>query len=87
VVELLVIGQPEETHEHEPALDHYGHGGGDQVRPIAGDHEVHLIDIEQLRIDAGDGRWLALIVVVDELHRSPEQAARFVDVITPELHG
>ena len=46
VVELLVIGQPEEAHEHEPALDHNGHGRGDEVRPITRDDEVHLIDIE-----------------------------------------
>src|SRR5262245_8133878 len=66
IVELLIIGQPKETHEYEIALDDEGHGRGDLVCPIPRDHKVNLINIEQFGINARDGRRLGLVVVVDK---------------------
>ncbi len=87
VVVLLVVGEPEERGEHELALHHDGHRRRDQVRAVPGYDKVHLVDVEELRVDAGDGRPLGLVVVVHELDRPAEQAPLLVDVLGPELHG
>jgi hypothetical protein len=48
---------------------------------------MHLVDVEQLRVDPGHRRRLRLVVVVDELDGPTEEAALLVHVILPELHG
>ena len=53
---------------------------------VAADHQIDLVDVEQLRVDAGHRRRIALIVVVDELHRPAEEPALGVDVLLPDLH-
>jgi hypothetical protein len=52
---------------------------------IAGD-EVDLVDIEQLREDAGHRRRVALVVVVDQPDRPAEQPAIGVGLLFPDLH-
>src|SRR5262249_47255454 len=52
--------------------------------------EIDLVEVEKLGIDARHQRRIALIVVLDELHRPAEQAALGVDLVLqylqPELH-
>src|SRR5438552_242719 len=48
---------------------------------------IDLGDVEHLRVDAGHGGGVGLIVVEDELHRPPEQPALLVHVVFPDLHG
>jgi len=87
VVELLVIGEPKERHKHQIALYDNGHGRGDEVCPVPGNHKVNSIDIEQFGIDPWDGRRLGLVVVVDKFHRPSQETAVLVDLVSPDLHG
>ena len=87
IVKLLVIAEPKEAHQHQIALDDNGHNRGDQVRSISRDDKVNIIDIEQFGVDARDRGRLGLVVVVDEFHRTSEETALFVDLVSPDLHG
>ena len=58
----------------------------DHVRAVGPDDEVDLVDFNQLRVDAGNERRIALIVVVDEFDRPSKQPALGVDVVLPDLH-
>ena len=42
-------------------------------------------DVNQLGVDAGHVRRIALIVVVDELDRTAEQPALGIDIVAPKL--
>ena len=42
---------------------------------VAADHEIDLVDVEQLGVDAGNRRGIGLVVVVDELDLAAEQPA------------
>jgi len=64
-----------------------GNRGAIRFVPVAGDDEVHLVNIEELGVNPGDSGRVRLVVVVDELHRPVEKAAPLVDVVPPDLHG
>jgi len=87
VLELVVDAGAEQADEQFLARHGHRHGGGNLRRGIAADDQIDLVDIEQLRIDRGHFGRLALVVVIDELHRPPEQATLRVDVGLPDLHG
>ena len=87
IVEVVVHPGPEQRHEQKLALHHDGHRRRDLVGRIGRDDEVHLVDVEELRVDRRHRRRIALVVVIDELDRPAEQAALGIDVITPDLEG
>jgi hypothetical protein len=87
ILELGVHREPEQDDEHLALLHDHRHGGRRHVGRIGTDHEVDLVDVEQLGVDARNGRRIGLIVVEDELHRSPEQSALGVDLLFPDLHA
>jgi hypothetical protein len=87
VLELAVHGEAEQDDEDLPLLDHDRHGGGGRHGGIRTDHQVDLVDVHQLRIDARHRRRLALVVVEDELDRAPEQPALGIDLLFPDLHA
>jgi hypothetical protein len=87
VLELVVDAGAEQADEQFLARHGDRHGGGNLRRGIAADDQIDLVDIEKLGIDRGHLGRLALVVVIDELHRPPEQAALRVDVGLPDLHG
>ena len=87
IVELLVIGQPEEAHEHPLTLDDNGHGRGDEIGPIARDDKVNVVHVEELAIDTWNRCRLGLVVIVDQLHRPSNETAFLVDLVAPDLHG
>jgi len=66
-------------------LDDHRHGRGDHIGGVAGDDEVDLVDVEQLRIDARHGRWVALVVIDDDFDRAAEQAALGVHVVALDV--
>ena len=86
VLEFLVRRQSEQRREHQLLAHDDRHRRDDQVGAVARHHQVDLVDIEQLGVDAGDVRPLGRVVVIDELDRPAEQAALFVDVIAPDFH-
>jgi hypothetical protein len=59
-----------------------GHGGG-----VRTEDEVDLVDVEQLRVDAGHRRGVRLVVVIDELDRTTEKTALGVDLLLPDFHA
>ena len=86
IIELLVDAGAEQTDEQLLLLDRERHRRGDLGRGIAADDQIDLVDIEQLGVDAGNLRRVALVVVVDKLYRPAEQPTLDVDVIFPDLH-
>ena len=86
VLELGVDVQPEQRHESEIALHHDRHRRRDDVGAVARHDEVHLVDVEQLRVDPRHGRGARLVVVVDELDLAAEDPAFGVDVVAPDFH-
>src|SRR5215469_12500669 len=58
---------------------------GHHVRSVRSNNQVDFVYIHQLRVDAGHGRGIGLIIVIDELHRPAEQAALGVDFLLPNL--
>ena len=87
IVESLVHAGAEQAHEQLLFLDGDRHRRSDLGRGIAAHDQVNFVDIEQLGVDAGHLRRIALIVVVDELNRPAEQPAFGIDVVFPDLHG
>ena len=67
-------------------LDHHRQCRCGDVGAIGGDDEVDLVDIEQLRIDAGHQGRVGLVVVIDELDRAAEQPAFGIRILGPDLH-
>ena len=86
ILELRIRAQREKHHDQLLALDDERHRRDDEVRRMA-HQQVDLIDIDQLRVDAGYGRGVGLVVVVDELDRTAEQPALRVDLLGPDLLG
>jgi hypothetical protein len=86
-MELVVHREREQRHEGLAALDDDRHGGGGRHRRIAGDDDIHLVDVEELGIDARNGRGAALVVVVDQLHLAAQQPTLGVHVVGPNLIG
>jgi hypothetical protein len=87
VVELRIHIQPKQAHEGHVPLHHDRHRRRDHVGAVAGHHHVHLVDVEELRVDARHRRGVGLVVVVDELDLAAEDAAPGVHVLLPDLHG
>ena len=56
IVELAVHTEREQADEGLVLLHHDGHGRRDHVGGIAADHEVDFVDVEQLGVDARNGR-------------------------------
>ena len=86
VVEGLVDAGAEQADEQLLPLDHDRHRRRDLAGGIAADDQIDFVDVEQLGVDAGHLRRIALIVVVDQLDRPAEQPAFGVDVVFPDLH-
>jgi hypothetical protein len=84
---LIVQGQREQRQEHFLVLNHGGHRRSSRNRGVARDHQVDLVDVEQLGIDGGHSRGTALVIVIDKLHFSAEQAAFGIHLFGPNLIG
>ena len=52
-----------------------------------GDYQLDLVDLEQLCVDAGDERRIALVVVMYQFDQTAQQPALFVDTVGPDLRG
>ena len=87
IIECAVHRGPEQADEDLLSL----HGDRDrrrlQVGGVGADDQVDLVDVEQLGIDAGHGRGIGLIIIVDELHRTAEQPAFGIGILLPDLLG
>ena len=83
----VFTSSPNSDDEHLVLLHHDRHGRRDHVGGVAADDEIDLVDVEQLGVDARHGRGIALVVVEDELDRTPEQTALGVDFLFPDLHA
>ena len=85
VLHGVVHLEREVTHEQEVALLDERHDRRRRHGAVGRDQEVDFVDIEQLRVDAGRGRRVRLIVVGDQLDLAVEQPALLVDVFDPHL--
>ena len=64
-----------------------GNRGRDHVGRIAADHEIDFVDVEQLGVDARHIRRIGLVVIIDELDLTAEQAAFGVDLFFPDIRA
>ena len=87
VIELGVVRESEQAHQHHVVLHGDRQRRGDDRRRVAAVDEIYLIDIEQLRVDRRHIGRIALIVIIDEFDRPPKQTAFGVLVFRPNLHG
>ena len=85
IVEFAVHREAKQANEHLLLLHHDRHRRREHVGAVAADDEIDLVDIEQLGVDAGHGRRVGLVIVIDQLDRASEQAAFGVDVLLPNL--
>jgi hypothetical protein len=85
IVELAVHGEREQSQQDIVTRDHDRHRRHRQVSAVAGEDQIDLVDVEQFCVDGGHERRIALIVIVDELHRPAEKASLGVDVLFPHL--
>jgi hypothetical protein len=52
---------------------------------VAADDEVDFVNVEKLGVNAGDGRRIGLVVVIDELDLTAEQPALGIGFLLPDL--
>ena len=83
----MVHVEREQADERLALLHHDRHRRRDHVGGVAADHEIDFVDVDQLGVDARHRRRIALVIVVNELDRTPEQAALGVDLLFPDLHA
>ncbi len=87
VLELVVHIEPEQDDEQLALLHDDGHRRRRHVGGVGPEHQVDLVDVDELRVDAGNGGGIGLVVVVDELDLPPEEPALGVDLLLPDLHA
>ena len=85
IMELAVGRVREQPDRHHVLLHDDRDHRGDHVGGVGPDQQVDLVDVDELRIDAGHVRRVALIVVAQEIDRAAEQPALRIDVVAPDL--
>src|SRR6185312_12244195 len=78
-------GEREQRNEHLVLLHDDRHSWRGLRGRIRTDDEIALVDVEQLGVDARNGRGVGLIVVIDDLDLSPEQTAVLVGRLFPDF--
>ena len=82
---MLVDADRQEADRGPVVLHDDRHRRRDHVGGVWPEQKVDLVDGDELRIERRHGARVALVVVVDELDRSPEQPALGVDIVAPKL--
>src|SRR5262249_25806401 len=85
IVEVPVDADSRETDRELVVRDDRRHRRCDEVGAIRPEQQVHLIDRDQLGVDAGNIGRPTLVLIDDELDRSAEQSALGIDVVTPDF--
>jgi hypothetical protein len=85
IFELGIGIEREQADEELAPLHGNGNGRRDHVGRIAADDEVGFVDVEQFGVDAGHGRGIGLVVIMDELDLTSEQSALGIDLFFPDL--
>ena len=67
VFELVVQTQGQIAHHQFFTLNDQGHGRRDQIG-TGSDQHVHLVNVDQLGIQAGRYRWICLVIVNHQLN-------------------
>src|SRR5262249_53347797 len=62
------------------------HRRREHIGTVTTDDDVDFVDIEQLAVDARHRRRVALVVVVNKLHRPSEKTALGVGFLDPYFH-
>ena len=87
IFELVVHIECKQADEGLALLHHHRQRWRDHVGRVAADHEIDFVDVEQLGVDAGHRRGIALVIVVNQLDRASEQSAFGVYFFFPDLHA
>ena len=85
IVKLAVGVEREQADEDLAPLHGDRNGRRHHIGRVAGDDEVDFVDVEQLGVDAGNGRRIGLVVVIHQLDLAAEQAAFGIDFFLPNL--
>ena len=86
VLELAVHIEAEQREERHLVLHHDRHRRRQQIGAVVTHHDVDFVDLEQLGEDPRHGRRVALVVVIDQLHRPAQHPALGVGLLLPDLH-
>jgi hypothetical protein len=86
-MEMPVHIDGEEAERYLSMLHQHRYGRRHEIRAVGADDEIDLVDVDELRIDAGHVRRIALVVIEDELDRPPHHAALGIDVVAPDLQA
>jgi len=87
IVELAIDVHAQHADRHLVGLHDDRHRRRDHVGRIGAEQKVHFVDAEQLGVDAGHVVGVALVVVINQLDRAPQQSAPGVDVVAPDFQG
>jgi hypothetical protein len=84
----LVVGRQRKEAEEQPVVRYRDrHRRHDEIGAVARNQQVDFVDIDQLGVNGRHQRRVALVVVIDQLDRPPEQAALGIDLVFPDLEG
>jgi hypothetical protein len=81
---MPVDANAENTHGRLVVLHDHRHRRRYHVGGIGTEDQVDFVDGDELGVDAGHIRRVALVVIIDKLDRPPEQPALGVDVVAPK---
>ena len=85
ILEPLVCTQPEDADGRPVALDDRRHGRRDDVGAVGPDQQIDFVDRHEFRVDGWGISRVALVVVVDELHRPAQKPAFGIDIVAPDF--
>jgi hypothetical protein len=85
IFEALVCSQSENADCGPVGLYDRRHRRGDDVGTVRPDQQIDFVHAHELGVDRRRVRRIALVIVVDQLDRTPQQTAFGVDVVTPDF--
>ena len=85
VVELAVGRVGLDADRRHVVRHHHGYRRRHHIGRVGADHQVDLVDLDELRVDRRHVGGVALVVVENQLDRPAEEPAFLVDIVAPDL--
>jgi hypothetical protein len=85
-MELAIEVEPEQPEEGHVVGDDDRHRRRLEIGAVIADHEIDLVDVEELGDDPRHRRRVALVVVVNKFDRPAQEPTFGVGLVFPDLH-